>query len=81
MRTPFLIRRVDDLGRIVIPVELRKMMQLESGQTVTLSIEADTLVLRRFVPGCVFCGITEQLSVFEGKNICAVCLRRLGKNG
>ena len=81
MRTPFLIRRVDDLGRIVIPVELRRMLELENGQDLSITVQADALVLRKFSPGCVFCGEKEQLSVVEGKNICATCLRRLGKKG
>lgn len=77
MRAPFLVRRVDELGRIVIPVELRRMLELDSGQDVALTIQSDALVLRKFTPGCVFCGGLEQLVVFEGKSVCAACRRRL----
>lgn len=77
MRTLFLIRRVDDLGRIVIPVELRRMLELENGQDVSITVQADALVLRKFMPGCVFCGEWEQLAVFEGKHVCASCRNRL----
>ena len=77
MRTPFLIRRVDDLGRIVIPVELRRMLELENGQDLSITVQAEALVLRKFSPGCVFCGEREQLVVFEGKPVCASCRNRL----
>ncbi len=77
MKTPFVIRRVDELGRIVIPIELRRILELESGQEVELTVQSDTLVLRKFVPGCVFCGEMGQMVIFREKNVCAACLRRL----
>lgn len=77
MRHLSLIRRVDELGRIVIPVELRRMLGMESGQDVELIVKDEMLMLRRFQPGCVFCGRLEQLVIFEGKNICSSCRKRL----
>ena len=77
MRTPFLIRRVDDLGRIVIPIELRRMLDLENGQDMSITVQADALVLRKFQPGCIFCGEREQLVIFEGKHVCTCCRNRL----
>ncbi len=79
MRTAFMVRRVDGLGRIVIPAELRRMLELECGQEMEMTVQADALVLRKFAPGCIFCGKAEQLVLFEGKNVCAFCRRRLMK--
>lgn len=77
MKTLSFIRRVDNLGRIVIPVELRRALELEDGQEVELTLHAETLVLQKFEPGCLFCGALEELVVYEGKNICASCRQRL----
>ena len=77
MKTLSFIRRVDNLGRIVIPVELRRILEVEDGQEVEMTLHADTLVLRKFEPGCLFCGALEELVVYEGKNICVSCRRRL----
>lgn len=79
MKTPFMVRQVDDMGRIVIPVELRRMLELERGQEVSITVQADALVLRKFEPSCIFCGGREQLAVFEGKRVCLCCRRRLSK--
>lgn len=77
MKERSMIRRVDGLGRIVIPVELRRMMDMDSGQDIEMIIKDDSLILRRFVPGCIFCGEYKALVVYEGKNVCAGCRRKL----
>lgn len=77
MRGLSMVRRVDNLGRIVIPVEFRRMMEMNCGQDVELIVKEDTLVLKRFQPGCVFCGFMDELSIFEGKRVCLSCRRRL----
>lgn len=77
MKTISMIRKVDELGRIVIPVELRRMMEMDHGQTVELSVQGKTLVLRRFEPGCVFCGGLDRLVTMEGRNVCLCCRKKL----
>lgn len=74
-----IIRRVDELGRIVIPIEFRKMMNMESGQDVEMTIQENALLLRRFSPGCVFCGGYDNIRIYEGKNVCADCRRKLAE--
>lgn len=77
MKKLSLIRRVDNLGRIVIPVEVRRMMDMESGQDLEMIVKDEILVLRRFAPGCVFCGEYEKLVAYEGKYVCAQCRQKL----
>lgn len=77
MQTPTMIRKVDRLGRIVIPVELRRMLEIEIDQELELQIRDDELVLRKFTPGCIFCdGLGDQVT-YQGKNVCRSCLRKL----
>ncbi len=77
MTTPGVIRKVDSLGRIVIPVSMRGRLQLESGDLVELSMENDQLVLRKFALRCIFCGGTQDLLSFRNKTVCEDCARHL----
>ncbi len=77
MNTPGMIRKVDDLGRIVIPMELRRLLEIESGQLLEMKCEGQQLVLTKFFPGCIFCGSREDLSGYCGKYLCASCRQKL----
>lgn len=74
-----LIRRIDSLGRIVIPVEVRRMLDMECGQDVEMVIKDESVILRRFAPGCIFCGKYEDLVSYEGKLVCGDCCRNLSQ--
>ncbi len=77
MKTFGMIRKVDALGRIVIPSELRQAMELQQGDALELYLEEDRLVMKKFAPACIFCGGIQQLVTYEGKNICGKCVRVL----
>ena len=79
MRTPGIVRKVDELGRIVIPHELRKAMGIHNGDELELCCEGEQLVLRKFHSACVFCGERADLSVYKEKFVCGNCLRNLRK--
>lgn len=70
-------RKIDALGRVVIPAELRRDLGLEVGDLVEIWGEGDHLVLARVQRSCVFDGSTEELREFRGKLICADCASRL----
>ncbi len=77
MRTPGMLRKIDDLGRVVIPSEIRKAMQIDKGDVLEMSMEEDRLVIRKFAPACIFCGGTEHLFTYEEKNICGQCIETI----
>lgn len=79
MSMPGMIRKMDNLGRVVIPQELRSALDIQGGDAVELWLENGTLRLRKFAPGCIFCGNSQELAVYEEKYICGVCLRKLRK--
>lgn len=79
MKTPGIVRKIDEAGRIVIPTELRKALNLQSDDLLELQCRGDAIVLRKYAPACVFCGGQDGLSVFEEKYICSHCLRNLRK--
>ncbi len=77
MKIPGMLRKVDDLGRLVIPHEIRKAMEIGKGDVLELSLEADCLVVRKFAPACIFCGGIEDLMTYEGRNICGKCVQTI----
>ncbi len=77
MKTFGMIRKVDALGRIVIPSELRQAMELQQGDALELYEEESRLVMKKFAPASRFCGGIQRLVTYEGKNICGKCVRVL----
>ncbi len=69
-----IVRKVDDVGRIVVPVELRRVLDIENGDAVQFFVDGETVVLRRYDAGCVFCGRTEHVQEFGGRKVCASCM-------
>ena len=80
MKSTGIVRRIDDLGRVVLPVELRRTLDLEVRDPVEIFIEGDAIVLRKYDAACLFCGATRELLSYRGKQICRSCLRRLRGN-
>lgn len=70
-------RKIDDLGRIVIPAETRRMFNIREGDHLFISVEAGNIVLRKMTDTCTFCGSDESVSQFKGKGICATCRGQL----
>lgn len=77
MKATGIVRKVDQLGRMVIPKELRKTMDVESGTPLEVYINDDEIILKKYNPGCIFCGETMDVEEFKGKNICRSCLEEM----
>jgi transcriptional pleiotropic regulator of transition state genes len=70
-------RKIDDLGRIVIPAETRRMFNIREGDHLYIAVEGGNIVLRKMTDSCTFCGSDYQVSEFKGKGICASCRSQL----
>ena len=77
MKATGIVRKIDELGRVVLPIELRRTLNLEVRDPVEIFMEGDAIVLRKSEAACLLCGGTRQLTVFRGKQICADCLKQL----
>lgn len=77
MKNIGMVRQVDELGRIVIPIELRRVLGVDEKDAVEFFIDEDAkyLMFRKLVSGCLFCGSIEALSYFKGQLICSSCIR------
>lgn len=75
MKSTGIVRKVDELGRVVIPIELRRTLSIEEKDALEIYVEQDQIVLRKYVPSsvCVFCGNSEGIIKYKGKNICQDC--------
>ena len=77
MKSTGIIRKVDSLVRIVLPVELRRQLDIDVKSDVEIFVDGSQVILRKYAPNCVFCGSTESLVEFEGKNVCVTCVGKL----
>lgn len=72
-----IVRKVDELGRIVIPIELRRNLDIEERDSLEIYVEDDHIILKKYSPACAFCSNATDVTVFKGKNICRKCLEEL----
>ncbi|MHB8511747.1 MAG: AbrB/MazE/SpoVT family DNA-binding domain-containing protein [Actinomycetota bacterium] len=77
MRATGVSRKVDDLGRVVLPAELRKSFDIREGDHVDISVDEDRIILSKRRNSCTFCGQSNGLRAFREHNVCASCLTEL----
>ncbi len=80
MKTTGVIRKLDELGRIVIPIEQRRTLDINLHDPVEINMEDDKIVIKKYRVGCIFCGSTQNVSDFKDKPICKRCLNELKKD-
>ena len=77
MKSTAIIRKVDELGRIFLPIEMRRTLDIAERDELEIFVENDRIVLQKYEPSCVFCTSSRGLVAFRGKNICKDCLEKL----
>lgn len=77
MKSTGIIRKVDELGRVVIPVELRNKFGIAEKDPIEIFVEGSLVILKKYEPNCIFCGKSKELSEYKDKLICRKCLERL----
>lgn len=79
MKSIGVVRKIDNLGRIVIPKELRRILSIDIKDQLEIFIDKDMIILRKYEPFCIFCTGNEGLKEYEGKHVCIHCRTRLSK--
>ncbi len=75
MKSIGITRRIDDVGRIVLPKELRESFDLQDNKdSVEIFVEGDRIILKKYMPSCLFCGSSEKLIELSGHKVCSECL-------
>lgn len=77
MKSTGIIRRVDELGRVVIPKEIRKKLDICEKDPIEIYIDGHSIVLKKVETNCIFCGADKDLSEFKDKPICSKCLEEM----
>ena len=77
MKATGIVRKIDELGRIVIPVELRNKLNIHIKDEVEIYVEKSSIIIKKYDPSCVFCGKSKDLNEFEDKLICDKCLEKI----
>lgn len=79
MKSTGIVRKVDELGRIVIPKELRRTLAINQGDPVEIYVEGEQIILKKYQPTCIFCGEGKDVINYRGKNICKSCINEIRK--
>lgn len=79
MKSTGVVRKIDELGRIVLPIELRRSLGIGEKDPVEIYVEEDKIILKKYNDSCVFCGQTKDIKAYKGKNVCAKCIKALNK--
>lgn len=80
MKSLGIVRQVDELGRVVIPVELRRTLDINPRDALEIFTERDTIILEKYEPACIFCGEAKNVCHFKGKKICPDCMDDLSEH-
>lgn len=79
MKATGIVRKVDELGRVVIPIELRNKFDIKVKDPIEIFVDSNSIVLKKYEPNCVFCGSTKDLVNYNDKLVCTKCIEKLQK--
>ncbi len=80
MKSLGIVRKIDELGRLVLPIETRRALGLSAGEGVEIFVDADRVILKKYEPSCIFCGDADDVIIFNGKKICRKCAADLASH-
>ena len=73
MKSTGIVRKVDELGRIVLPIELRRTLDIAERDELEIYLDDDKVILKKYEPSCIFCGSSCGLVSYQGRNVCLEC--------
>lgn len=79
MKSTGIVRKVDELGRVVLPIELRRTLDIAEKDALEIYVDGSTIILKKYEPACIFCGDARDVTTYKGKNICPSCMKELRK--
>lgn len=81
MKSTGVVRKIDELGRIVLPSELRRVYGIREGDQLDISVDGEQIILQKRRDLCLFCGADEPSIEFRDRMVCELCAGELGKQG
>ena len=77
MKSTGIVRKVDELGRMVLPIELRRTLDIAEKDPLEIYVSEDSIILKKYQPSCVFCDSAKNIVNYKGKNVCSACIKAL----
>lgn len=81
MKSTGIVRKVDELGRVVLPIELRRNLDIDEKDPLEIYVDGNIIMLKKYEPACIFCGDAKEVFTYKGKNVCPSCAEELKKMG
>lgn len=78
MKSTGIVRKVDELGRIVLPIELRRTLDIDVKDALEIYVDGNQIILKKYEPACVFCGSSTDVIHYKNKNVCKNCIHEIG---
>ena len=75
MKSTGIVRKVDELGRIVLPIEMRRTLDISEKDSLEIYVDGESVILKKYHPSCIFCNNADELTSFKGRNVCRKCLQ------
>lgn len=79
MKSTGIVRKVDEMGRIVLPIEMRRTLDIAEKDTLEVYVEGDSIILRKYQDACVFCDSVRDLVNYKGRCVCQDCIAMLSR--
>lgn len=79
MKSTGIVRKVDELGRVVLPIELRRTLSISEKDALEIYVDGQSIILKKYEPACIFCDNARDVIVYKNKNICSECLAEFKK--
>ena len=77
MKSTGIVRKVDELGRIALPIEMRRTLDIAERDSLEIFVDGDSIILKKYQPACIFCDNTKDIISYKGKNICPDCINKI----
>lgn len=77
MKATGIVRPMDALGRVVIPIELRRNMAINTDDSLEIFVDGDYIMLKKYEPACIFCGSNDDIKQVHGRNVCGNCINEM----
>jgi AbrB family transcriptional regulator, transcriptional pleiotropic regulator of transition state genes len=80
MKSTGIVRKVDELGRVVIPIELRRTLNIDVKDALEIYVDGEKIILKKYEPACIFCGNADQVKHYKNRIVCEECIEDMGKS-
>lgn len=77
MKSTGIVRKLDELGRVVLPIEIRRTLDISVRDSLEIFVEDDRIILQKYHPACIFCNDARDVKTFKEKLVCVRCLEQL----